>query len=1197
MMADTSISDISNSRSYEYTDGEWRKRIEAVFNELTKSYGDSFINADYSKIQFEEIDNTIDFNKDEKHLSNFFNKVEEELKDPTIQGYWNESIVALYNYFKDSISKDDYEENKDDDWNKRIKSIKDANAGFSFLNDPYVKPDLNIDNDSYEDVRGDDKIESVLQNSKNMQYTHTQEQIDGKILNKYIRLLMPKYTRRVEVEDLNRNFWVIGQALGLMSAYLLDPESALNQILNAILNELGEIWNNIYELWAIVGDLCGEIYNLWLKTDEIGDQINELGSAINKTQITINLRNNSTGSSFGGTIQGDGQFYSLISYLMGPNNKGEYPKITSIEDTECYYIGGHEYEHSGTDEGVSVNSYNNFIKKYPWIQNEFFSIILQDNGKYEINLNISMDYENRVSNIYNSDNTLTSETFFNYYDIFGNKSFEEEENRISGPRKGVFFKITGTRRYSSSGLEDEDFEEYFAFDCNHPCIIDDEKMAMEILGKWYFLTGGNGIFHFPINRAIYNCSKLENEIFASETENKFCNGLFNFRRATYDRRKVAEIAYDMMEYNMYLTPMVESYPNFYGLTIGDMLTKNVEITEDLQKSVFKKFISNLISYEYSITDEFKLNSDEMAITATGLSKLYSLLKDGSSDSSEQYINSVIKHIKNSNGELAFFEEYVNFENNKNYENYSILVIKILEFFGISYSDYLEENEPLNTSSDAIEEWLRPYENWINEKEEKTDFSNMQLESFNIYMTPNPFVITGPSTKTDTDRSGGRSYIKKYGGNIEDSLFFLSIRLLPEESVLWGKQIVLNDTKSGFTTAGLQRNIKTYKFSSANDEKVIESFARSGALKGDTDSSRSAYLTPHKDGKDFSNYWIKFECPATSSQILTAGLNLGISNISFYENHTHTIMSGYVTSGQSIDNFNNIDIDIPINFLRVENLLDINLRICDFYQINSPCPTNNGILCLSPRSYEDNLKGNNFSKISIPPSFRYYVDNNKSIKGKFYNRFFNYKENHYWYITDGLLGIGKGKGFEENLSGGFYNGKAVDKNYIEDFKNKLSDENCVYDNLYNRDESEITFFRYTDDIQTDGNNSGHIMSPACYICNENGMLKESELNNNCYTKIHYMGPCSAIPMYLDHNQNNIIQNTNITWNDVTFQGINYLENDKSKKLGLKFKFYDGDVFNNWNSILFGVEISKENGLLLPKRTDGKNLWQDSDENGK
>ena len=52
---------------------------------------------------------------------------------------------------------------------------------------------------------------------------------------------------------------------------------------------------------------------------------------------------------------------------MGPNNKGEYPKITSIEDTECYYIGGHEFETADQDEGVSKNSYNNFIEKYPWI--------------------------------------------------------------------------------------------------------------------------------------------------------------------------------------------------------------------------------------------------------------------------------------------------------------------------------------------------------------------------------------------------------------------------------------------------------------------------------------------------------------------------------------------------------------------------------------------------------------------------------------------------------------------------------------------------------------------------------------------------------------------------------------------------------------------------------------------------------------
>jgi hypothetical protein len=28
-------------------------------------------------------------------------------------------------------------------------------------------------------------------------------------INQWIRLIMPKNTRRVEIEDLNRNFWVI----------------------------------------------------------------------------------------------------------------------------------------------------------------------------------------------------------------------------------------------------------------------------------------------------------------------------------------------------------------------------------------------------------------------------------------------------------------------------------------------------------------------------------------------------------------------------------------------------------------------------------------------------------------------------------------------------------------------------------------------------------------------------------------------------------------------------------------------------------------------------------------------------------------------------------------------------------------------------------------------------------------------------
>ena len=90
-----------------------------------------------------------------------------------------------------------------------------------------------------------------------MQYTHTQDQIDGKETNKYLRLLMPKYLRRVEVEDLNRNFWVISQVIGLISDYLLNPNSPLNTIINGILKEITQIWDNIYQIWKAIKRIDG----------------------------------------------------------------------------------------------------------------------------------------------------------------------------------------------------------------------------------------------------------------------------------------------------------------------------------------------------------------------------------------------------------------------------------------------------------------------------------------------------------------------------------------------------------------------------------------------------------------------------------------------------------------------------------------------------------------------------------------------------------------------------------------------------------------------------------------------------------------------------------------------------------------------------------------------------------------------------
>jgi len=53
----------------------------------------------------------------------------------------------------------------------------------------------------------------------------------------FLRLIMPKYLRRVEVEDLDRNFWVIAQSLAILGDYMFDKNSPLNDIIKRLLDE------------------------------------------------------------------------------------------------------------------------------------------------------------------------------------------------------------------------------------------------------------------------------------------------------------------------------------------------------------------------------------------------------------------------------------------------------------------------------------------------------------------------------------------------------------------------------------------------------------------------------------------------------------------------------------------------------------------------------------------------------------------------------------------------------------------------------------------------------------------------------------------------------------------------------------------------------------------------------------------------
>lgn len=200
---------------------------------------------------FKTASEEIDIDKD---ISNYFNN----LKNTNI---WNESVKSAITNFVDRFLDSNSIIPTTDGNNFNINDIRKANAGKSFSNEPWVRPDNNIDGDSYEGVRGNDAIQSVLKNVKELQFTRTQNQTTAESeegsKNKYIRLLMPKNTRRVEVEDLDRNFWVIGQTLAGISSFLFDAESPLVGTLQSLLSEVHQLWENVLYLWV----------DLWAETN------------------------------------------------------------------------------------------------------------------------------------------------------------------------------------------------------------------------------------------------------------------------------------------------------------------------------------------------------------------------------------------------------------------------------------------------------------------------------------------------------------------------------------------------------------------------------------------------------------------------------------------------------------------------------------------------------------------------------------------------------------------------------------------------------------------------------------------------------------------------------------------------------------------------------------------------------------------
>lgn len=193
----------------------------------------------------EYINNNIDLDVAAENGKNFLENYFDSL---SAGKHWNESIAKLADYYY-KIFKDSSGDTEIDKTNITLGDLRHADAANSFeKSESWVRPWKNIDDEDYSSVRNNDKIMRVLTDDKNLQFTQ-QQHLD---LNQYLRLIMPEYQRIVEVEDLNRNFWVIGQALTALCAFLFDDDSPLPALLSALLDEIAQLWENIFFLWLIL---------------------------------------------------------------------------------------------------------------------------------------------------------------------------------------------------------------------------------------------------------------------------------------------------------------------------------------------------------------------------------------------------------------------------------------------------------------------------------------------------------------------------------------------------------------------------------------------------------------------------------------------------------------------------------------------------------------------------------------------------------------------------------------------------------------------------------------------------------------------------------------------------------------------------------------------------------------------------------
>lgn len=220
------------------------------------------------------------WNESIKNMAIFYNN---HIKNPVQrENTWNTLLRSVVGNGRISMSSDpDNQPTPADEYPRRYNSydIANADAGFKFgeckdssnwtqLTRPWYNAD---DWATYYKVRTDysdsqdNEVEPTMPKEKidnraatsdaNMHFTRQQvngENDQDNDIYRWIRLLMPCNSRRVAVEDLNRNFWVIGNTMAAICSYIFGPASPSQYLIKNSLKEIAELWENIMYLWAAV---------------------------------------------------------------------------------------------------------------------------------------------------------------------------------------------------------------------------------------------------------------------------------------------------------------------------------------------------------------------------------------------------------------------------------------------------------------------------------------------------------------------------------------------------------------------------------------------------------------------------------------------------------------------------------------------------------------------------------------------------------------------------------------------------------------------------------------------------------------------------------------------------------------------------------------------------------------------------------